>query len=145
EQAKQLDSMLRTDEIGIADDEQGRCLDRPNGLDWPVLDFTVQVLLLGEEPVKLLWMRGNPGVFLIEGGSGQILGDRVFNACQEIGVESTAVESDGGEHQLADGIRVTDGRLQGNASSQAPAKEIRLFDPDLGGQSSDVVRQLFVA
>ncbi len=35
EQAKQLYCVLRTDDIGIPDDEQGGGLDRPYGLGWP--------------------------------------------------------------------------------------------------------------
>src|SRR5437868_5246284 len=72
EQAKQLDGVLGTNDIGIPIDEQAGCLDRTNGLSWPVLDLAVQSLLLGEELGKFLRVRCDPGVFLIEWGPSQI-------------------------------------------------------------------------
>lgn len=88
QQAKQFDRVLGTDEVGIPDNEQSRRLDRTNGLNRPVLNLAIQLLLLGVESGKIPRIRGDPDVFRIEWGFSQVLGPRVLDPRQELGVES---------------------------------------------------------
>src|SRR6266487_1124955 len=142
EQSEHLYSMLRADDIGIPDDNQGRHLDRLNGLGWPVRDLPIQLLHFGDQCGPIFRIRCDPGIFFLERGPSEGFGRDGFDSREDPRVKSVTVVGDCGDHKLAHQIRVLDSDLQGDAGSHAIAEDVGIFDSDMMQQSGRVLRHL---
>src|SRR5215216_4648612 len=74
-----------------------------------------------------------------ETGSLPGFGREVLDPRENPGVQSAAVVGGRGEHELAHYLRVPDSDLKGDAGSEAPAKDVGIFDPDVPQQGGSVV------
>src|SRR5260370_34048078 len=73
-QAKHLYNVLRAHDIGVPSEEQGGRFHRPNGLASPTLNCAVEIRYLPDQPVPMLRVRRDAGVFLLERGAIQVFG-----------------------------------------------------------------------
>src|SRR6266480_2793722 len=90
EQAKHLYHVLRAHDIGVPDDEQGGCFDRGNCLTRPALGSAVEIRYLRDQPVPMLRVRRDAGVFLLERGAIQVFRFHDLACRQEFGVEAVS-------------------------------------------------------
>ena len=143
EQAKHLNHVFRSHDIGVPNDEQGRCFDRGNDLARPTERHAVEIRYFRNQPVPLLRVRRDAGVCLLERGSIQVFGFHGLARHQEFGVEAIALVTgppcpDEFAHQ--GGRAQSD--LQGDRAPRAIAEEIGLLNPQMMQERAGVLRPL---
>src|SRR5712692_9488689 len=143
EQAKHLDNMFRAHNIGVPDDEQGGRFDRLNGLARPAEGRAVEIRYFRDQPVPMLRVRRDAGVFLLERGAIQVFGFHGLTCRQEFGVEAVAsITGPPCPDEFAHQDGRTERDLQGNSAPRAIAEEIGLLDPQMTQERGGVLRPL---
>src|SRR5260221_2523768 len=143
EQAKHLDHVFRAHDIGVPNDEQGRRFDRGNGLARPAESRAVEIHYFRNQPVPILRVRCDAGVFLLERGAIQVFGFHGLGGLQEFGVQAVAsITGPSSPDEFAHQGGRAQSNLQGDSAPRAIAEEIGLLDLEMTQESSGVLRQL---
>src|SRR5712692_8021070 len=143
EQAKHLYHVLRAHNIGVPDDEQGGRFDRGNGLARPAEGRAVEIRYFRDQPVPMLRVRRDAGVFLLERGAIQVFGFHGLACRQEFGVEAVAsITGPPCPDEFAHQGGRAESDLQGNSAPRAIAEEVGLLDLEMTQESAGVLRPL---
>src|SRR5437773_9446504 len=127
--------MLRADDIRIPENEQNWRLDPLNSLGWPVRELAVEFLRFGDKGGKMLGVRCDAGVFLLERGSSQPFRLQGIQSLHQPWMEPAIIVANRGQHYLEHDLWMHPGDLHGDASTVAIAEEVCFFDADLVQES----------
>jgi hypothetical protein len=146
EEPEHLDGVLGPNEVGVADDQQGRHRQRGEPFLRHGDASAVELVDLGDEAGPRRRVRGHGPVGVVPRRAVELVGIERLEARHQLGVQAARVERGAArEHEVVDEVGTIEGQLQPDGASHAVPHDVGALDVEGREQAGDVAGHAFVA